>query len=286
MAEDTLPPIDIQESLNLILAIKDIDPKIAEAWNLYLKKDYAGFREALLASDFYKNNNEIARTRQVAAKNQPEAAAKLYEDFKLRSKKRLVAEGVTWDAAVEAQVKAGYLSGIGDDAIDQLVVKAGKVAKLGGSTGGTVTTLKAYAESFGVQNLYTSSYWTDKSQKLFSGDITEEDIKTEIRELSSSAFPAYANQIKGGTSLDSLAGSYKASYARLMGVDVDTVTYDIPKIRQALQKVDPKTGQPMIVPIYKFEEELRSTPEWAASPDGINTYNSLAYKVLNDWGMA
>ena len=286
MAEDTLPPIDIQESLNLILAIKDIDPKIAEAWNLYLKKDYAGFREALLASDFYKNNNEIARTRQVAAKNQPEAAAKLYEDFKLRSKKRLVAEGVTWDAAVEAQVKAGYLSGIGDDAIDQLVVKAGKVAKLGGSTGGTVTTLKAYAESFGVQNLYTSSYWTDKSQKLFSGDITEEDIKTEIRELSSSAFPAYANQIKGGTSLDSLAGSYKASYAKLMGVDVDTVTYDIPKIRQALQKVDPKTGQPMIVPIYKFEEELRSTPEWAASPDGINTYNSLAYKVLNDWGMA
>jgi hypothetical protein len=286
MAEDTLPPIDIQESLNLILAIKDIDPKIAEAWNLYLKKDYAGFREALLASDFYKNNNEIARTRQVAAKNQPEAAAKLYEDFKLRSKKRLVAEGVTWDAAVEAQVKAGYLSGIGDDAIDQLVVKAGGIAKLGGSTGGTVTTLKAYAESFGVQNLYTSSYWTDKSQKLFSGDITEEDIKTEIRELSSSAFPAYANQIKGGTSLDSLAGSYKASYAKLMGVDVDTVTYDIPKIRQALQKVDPKTGQPMIVPIYKFEEELRSTPEWAASPDGINTYNSLAYKVLNDWGMA
>lgn len=286
MAEETLPPIDIQESLNLILAIKDIDPKIAEAWNLYLKKDYAGFREALLASDFYKNNTEIARTRQVAAKNQPEAAAKLYEDFKLRTKKRLVASGVVFDAAVEAQVKAGYLSGIGDDAIDQLIVKAGKVAKLGGATGGTITTLKAYAESFGVQNLYTSNYWTDKGQKLFSGDITEDDIKTEIRELSASAFPAYANQIKGGTSLDSLAGSYKASYAKLMGVDVDTVTYDIPKIRQALQKIDPKTGQPMIVPIYEFEKELRSTPEWEASPDGVNTYNSLAYKVLNDWGMA
>lgn len=286
MVEETLPPIDIQESLNLILAIKDIDPKIAEAWNLYLKKDYAGFREALLASDFYKNNNEIARTRQVAAKNQPEAASKLYEDFKLRSKKRLVTQGVTWDAAVEAQVKAGYLSGIGDDAIDQLVVKAGKVAKLGGATGGTITTLKAYAESFGVQNLYTSNYWTDKGQRLFSGDITEDDIKTEIRELSSSAFPAYANQIKGGTSLDSLAGSYKASYARLMGVDPDSITYDNPRIRQALQKVDSKTGQPMIVPIYEFEKELRSTPEWEASPDGVNTYNSLAYKVLNDWGMA
>jgi hypothetical protein len=285
MADETLAPIDIQESLNLILAIKDIDPKIGEAWNLYLKKDYSGSREALLASDFYRNNNEIARQRQVSAKNQPEAAAKLYEDFKLRTKKRLVAAGVVFDAAVEAQVKAGYLSGVGDDAIDQLIVKAGKVSKLGGSTGGTVTTLKSYAESFGVQNLYTSSYWTDKSQKLFSGDITEDDIKTDIRELSASAFPAYANQIRGGTSLDSLAGSYKAAYAKLMSVDLDTVTYDNPRIRQALQKVDPKTGQPMIVPIYKFEEELRSTPEWAASPDGINTYNSLAYKVLNDWGM-
>jgi hypothetical protein len=71
-----------------------------------------------------------------------------------------------------------------------------------------------------------------------------------------------------------------------MSVDPDSVTYDNPRIRQALQKVDPKTGQPMIVPIYEFEKELRSTPEWAASPDGVNTYNSLAYKVLNDWGMA
>lgn len=286
MADSTLTPIDIEESLNVILAIKDIDAKIAEAWNKYLNKDYAGAREALLASDFFKNNNEVARQRQVAAKNQPEAAAKLYEDFKLRTKKRLVSSGVAWNDAVEAQVKTGYLSGVGDDAIDQLVIKAGGVAKLGGSTGGTVTTLKAYAESFGVQNLYTSSYWTDKGQKLFSGDVTEDDIKAEIRELSASAFPAYANQIKNGTSLDSLAGSYKASYARLMSVDPDTVTYDNPRIRQALQKVDPKTGQPMIVPIYEFEKELRSTPEWAASPDGVNTYNSLAYKVLNDWGMA
>ena len=80
MADETLAPIDIQESLNLILAIKDIDPKIAEAWNLYLKKDYAGSREALLASDFYKNNNEVARQRKVAEKNQPGAAAKLYDD--------------------------------------------------------------------------------------------------------------------------------------------------------------------------------------------------------------
>ena len=286
MADETLAPIDIQESLNLILAIKDIDPKIAEAWNLYLKKDYAGSREALLASDFYKNNNEVARQRKVAEKNQPGAAAKLYDDFKLTTKKRLIASGVQWNDAVEAQVKAGYLSGIGQDAIDQLVIKAGGIAKLGGSTGGTVTSLKAYAESFGVQNLYTSNYWTEKGQKLFSGDVTEEDIKAEIRELSDSAFPAYANQIKNGTSLDSLAGSYKASYARLMSVDPDSVTYDNPRIRQALQKVDPKTGQPMIVPIYEFEKELRSTPEWAASPDGVNTYNSLAYKVLNDWGMA
>jgi hypothetical protein len=286
MAEDTLTPIDIQESLNLILAIKDVDPKIAEAWNLYLKKDYAGSRQALLASDFFRNNNEIARQRQIAAKNQPEAAAKLYEDFKLTTKKRLIASGVQWNDTVEAQVKAGYLSGIGSDAIDQLVIKAGGIAKLGGSTGGTVSSLKSYAESFGVQNLYTSNYWTDKGQKLFSGDTTEEDIKSEIRELSASTCPAYSTQIKNGTTLDSLAGSYKASYAKLMGVDVDTVSYDNPRIRQALQKVDPKTGQPMIVPIYQFEKELRSTPEWEMSPDGVNTYNSLAYKVLNDWGMA
>jgi len=95
---------DLQDEIAMILALKDTDTKLQEAWQAYLNNNVALFRAKVLDSDFYKNNNAIARQRQTAAKAQPGAYAKELDAYLTTAKKRLVAAGIQFTDSVKKQV--------------------------------------------------------------------------------------------------------------------------------------------------------------------------------------
>jgi hypothetical protein len=53
-----------------------------------------------------------------------------------------------------------------------------------------------------------------------------------------------------------------------------------------MQYIDPKTGQPGVMPIWMFEKELRSAPEWEYTNNARDTIDSLTLKVFRDMGIA
>jgi len=285
----------LQEDISMILAMKDrIDPKTGQtdpdlqaAWAAYLANKPDEFKAAILRSNFYKNNNATARKRAQARLSQENVWLEDRGKYVAQQKNRLIGVGVKFTDKVKEAIEKYYDLGIDDnDYLDDILVTAGVIGELGGSTLGSVATLKTYANSFGVSNLLDSNYWNSKSKGIFGQDITEEDIQKEIRELSASAFPAYADGIYKGVSLASQASSVIQTFARFHEEDPDSLSFDNQDIRQVVQYVDPKTGLPARMPQWQVEQIVKKSPKWGLTNNARDTGDSLSLRVFRDLGLA
>jgi hypothetical protein len=275
----------VAEQLQMILALKATDPDLEKAWQAYLSGDMDGFRSFVLGSAFYRNNNSIARTRKTAETNQPGVYAQDLNAYKVKSKKRLIQQGIQWTPGVEKQIEIGYQSGMNDDQVDQLIVKSGTMGKLGGSTMSTVSSLQSFANAYGVGNLLNTAYWDTKSTALFAGDTTTDDIMNDIKNLSASAYPAYAEGIKNNVSLSALASNVTSTVANLLELDPDTVDFNNPLVKRIMGYVNPATGKQEVMPQWMVDKTVKSTDEWLYTNNARNTIDSLTTKVFSDWGL-
>lgn len=275
----------IAEQIQMILALKGIDTKLEEAWQAWLKGDIDGMTAAVMQSNFYRNNNATARSRLQAKESQPGVYADGLDKYQLATRKSLVNSGLKMDNKLFVGLaQKAYDSGMSEDQLKELIVNSNLVTGFGGEVLGETSTLKSYANSFGVGKYLDDKYWAQKSQDLFLGRTTTEDIEDEVRNLAASAFPGYADQIKAGISVDSLASAYKGAIASVLERDADSVTFDDPRLRAALQYVD-KDGKPAVKPLWQFERELRMTPEWELTNNARTTVDNLTYKALSDMGI-
>lgn len=275
----------VAEQIQMILALKATDPTLEKAWQAYLAGKMDEFQTLVLASDFYRNNNAIARQRKTAQTNQPGVYAKDLDAYKISAKKRLIQNGVQWTPGVEKQVELGYQNGMTEDQIDQLIVKSGSMGKLGGNTMSTVSSLQSYANAYGVGNLLNSSYWDTKSTALFAGETTADDIMNDIKNLSASAYPAYAEGIKNNVSLSALASNVTSTVANLLELDPDTVDFNNPLVKRIMGYINPATGKQEVMPQWMVDKTVKSTDEWLYTNNARDTIDSLTTKVFSDWGL-
>lgn len=242
--------------------------------------------EALFKSNYYTKTSAVVKNRLKQQLEQPDVYKKSVESYGLAARKRLVSSGIkVKQTEFDAIIAKAYADGLDDNQLDQVLLTSGKITGFGGEILGDTTTLKAYANSFGVSKYLDKNYWEQKQKDLFAGTVTADDIQAEIRMKSASAFPAYADQINNGISVDSLASAYKGSIATILEKDPDSITYDDPYLRQALQSVGPD-GKPVTKPLWQFERELRSTKEWEYTDNARNAGDTLSLKVLRDLGLA
>jgi hypothetical protein len=285
MAEMNATDPAVAETIQMILALKGIDTQLEAAWQAWLKGDIDGMYSAVLKSNFYRNNNATARTRLQAKQSQPGVYTDGLDKYKLATRKSLVSAGLKMDAKLfDGLAASAYDSGMSEDQLKELIVNSNLVTGYGGKVLGDTADLKSYANSFGVGKYFDDKYWAQKSQDLFLGRTTTEDIEEEVRSLAASAFPGYGDQIRAGISVDSLASAYKGAIASTLEIDPDSVTFEDPRLRAALQYVGPD-GKPAVKPIWQFERELRMTPEWELTNNARNTVDNLTYKALSDMGL-
>ena len=275
----------IAEQIQMILALKGTDSNLEKAWQAYLVGKMDEFQAFIIASDFYRNNNALARTRKIAEKNQPGVYAKDLDAYKINAKKRLIQSGVQWTPGVEKQVEIGYQNGMSEDQVDQLIIKSGTIGKLGGSTMSSVSALQSFANAYGVGNLLNKAYWDSKSTALFAGDTTADDIMNDIKGLAASAYPAYAEGINNNVSLSALASNVTSTVASLLELDPDTVDFQNPLVKKIMGYINPATGKQEIMPQWMVDQTVKSTPEWGYTNNGRDSIDSLQYRVMKDWGL-
>jgi hypothetical protein len=267
-------------------ALLNAYPELKVVYDMFKAGNTGGALEALYKTSYYTNLSTVVKARTKQKLEQPGVYADSLDKYKTTARKRLVNSGINIDMTnFDKLAEDSYASGLDDNQFDELLIFSGKISGFGGKILGDTSDLKSYANSFAASGYFNNAYWAQKSKDLFLGITTTEDIQAEIRDKAASAFPGYAEQIKNGMTLDAISSAYKGAMASLLEVDQDSITYDDPRLRQALQYVGPD-GKPSTKPLWQFERELRSSPEWAQTDNGRNTIDSMQLKVLRDWGIA
>ena len=259
-------------------------PELQAVYELFKAGNTGKALEELFKTEYYRTMSSVVKTREKQRLEQPEVYDDSVQKYKLLAQKRLVNTGIKIDTATfDLLVKDAFAKGMSDDQLDQAIAASGKISGFGGNILGDTTTLKTYAASFGVNNLLNDAYWTSKQTALFQGNVTTEDIQKEIRDLSASAFPAYADGIANGFSIASQASNVVTSYANFLEVDPETVDFNNPTVRKITQYVDPVTGKPARMPQWMVEKTIKSDPGWGFTKNGQKAIDDLTLKVSNDF---
>jgi hypothetical protein len=272
---------DTTNAFGLTATLISAYPELQKVYDLWLAKDYAEAELEYYKTDYYKNISKTSSERTAAKTNQPGIYANDLENYKLTQRKRLTTAGIS--NIDDATLEAAYLGGWSENQLDLKALANKGTKAFGGDALATADALKTYANSYGMT--YSPSQYDKWQTDIFAGNTTIDDLKNKVKTDAASAYPAYADQIMKGVSVDSLASAYKSSIATILEVDPDSVGYDNTYLRRALQYTD-ANGKPATKPLWQFEKELRSSQEWAYTNNARDTMDQLSLKVLKDWGLA
>lgn len=272
----------VENKFGLTAALIETYPELQRIFDLWNSKDYAQAEIEYYNTDYYKNVSDTTGSRTLEKNARPGIYQEKLQDYKIKQRKRLSQEGVR--DIDDAFLEEAFLGGWTDNLIDiKAVAKVPSGKQLGGDALQTADSLKIYANSFGMK--YSPLQYDKWTRDIFTGIQTVDDLKNQVRVDAASAYPVYSEQISKGVSLDSLSSAYKTSIASVLEVDPDSITWDNPYLRKALQAVGPD-GKPYVQPIWQFEKELRNTTEWQYTDNARSTLDTLSLKVLRDMGVA
>ena len=261
-------------------------PELQEVYDLFKAGCTGPALEALYKTNYFQNLSPTVKARTKQKLEQPGVYLDSLDKYKVSARKRLVDSGIKISMTdFDKIANDAYARGLDDNQFDEVLLFSGKITGFGGKILGDTSDLKSYAQSFAATGYFNDAYWSQKSRDLFAGTTTTEDIQAEIRNKAASAFPGYADQINNGTSVDAIASAYKGAMANILERDADSITYNDPRLRQALQYIG-ADGKPAVKPLWQFEKELRATPEWEYTNNARDTIDSLSLKVMRDWGLA
>jgi hypothetical protein len=261
-------------------------PELRGVYELFKANKTGEALEALFKTNYYRNSSSTVKAREKQKLEQPAVYADSVQKYKIAAQKRLVSSGIRIDTGTfDSLVNDAYAKGLDDNQLDQAILTSGKITGFGGNILGDTTSLKTYANSFGVSKLLNDKYWTSKQQGLFAGTITQEDIEQEIRNLSASAFPAYADGIAKNISVASQASNVIQTVATFLELDPDTIDFDNPTVRKITQYVDPATQKPAIMPQWMVERTVKSDPAWGLTKNGTKAIDDITYKAFSDMGL-
>lgn len=259
------------------------DVNLRLAWEAFLADNITDAERYWRASSYFTEVSDISQTRGETKLGRPGVYAQDLAKYRAAQRVRLAQAGITLNEAIFNTVtEDAYLGGLSDVELDVKALAAFQ-GKVGGNTLSQVNSLKSYANSFGMS--YDQNTFDTYSRDIFAGLTTIADVQEKIRMDAASTYPVYKDQIDKGVSLDALASAYKSSMANILEKDPDSIGYNDPILRRALQYIGPD-GKPSVKPLWQFEKELRSTPEWEYTNNARDTIDSLSLKVLRDWGLA
>ena len=260
-------------------------PELRTVYELFKKDDIGAALEALFKTNYYKTSSSTVKAREKQKLEQPQVYADNVDKYKLAARKRLVNSGVRIDTATFDKLALdAYARNLSDDQLDQAIVTSGKITGYGGEVLGDTNALKTFAASMGVSSLYSDAYWTQKSKDLFSGTTTINDIEEEIKKLSASAYPAYADGIATGQSIETQASNVIQTIATFLEVDADRATKH-PVFKQIMGYMDPETKKSAVMPQWLVERTVKGTKEWLKTKNALEAFDTVGMRPLEELGL-
>lgn len=153
----------------------------------------------------------------------------------------------------------------------------------GGEAGEAKTQLEEYAYSMGIKlDAGTLNNWL---KGILNGSRTLQDYKSEIQKMAMSAFPALAEQIRGGMSVRDISDPYMSTMGRILEINPEQLSLDDPMIRGALAQQNADGKPPALMPLWEFENKLRKDPRWLQTNNARQSLNSTGREIGKMFGV-
>lgn len=160
-------------------------------------------------------------------------------------------------------------------------------AKSGNFTGGTGVvqrTIQDWARRNGVS--LTQGTIDNYVRRIRMGDTTQDDVLQELRRTYvAGAYPGWADRINNGEDIYDISAPYRQTMANLLELpDVESIDFNDPVLKRGLQGLNAE-GKATQMPLYQFEQEVRKDPRWQKTNNAYESYNRLADRILNMFGL-
>ena len=198
----------------------------------------------------------------------------VYKDGNLVSTKTLTAQKEDPAQIIENSIKKNIASG--KVAVDKNNIPEGPAGKY-------FQNLKALAARNGIKLSDTAA--ADYANKINAEQLDENTAYNTIRESAASAFPQFADKIKAGVDLKTLADPYVQSMANILEIPDTAIDIFDPTIRSALSYTN-KDGTVATKSLADFETGLRNDPRWAYTKNARQSLDSVGMDFLRNIGLA
>ena len=127
----------------------------------------------------------------------------------------------------------------------------------------------------------TMGWWVKNTS---TGHSSTEQFQNYVVAQASSRYPALAERLKAGETLQQIADPYMQSYAKTLEVNPNAIRLSDRLVQGALAAKDAK-GQPVTKSVWEFEQDLRNDPRYMKTQQAQDGAMAMGHQVLQDWGV-
>lgn len=263
-------------------------PEVGEIFQSYVSEnwDKAQFQAKLRETKWWQENSETMRQSQQEKMTDPATYGAKVEAVKVQIQ-QMAAEmgamipGDKLGKFAEQALSTGLDEALLKNLLGQYVTFSDK-ATLTGRAGMFERSMKEYAYQQGV-SLDKQTIKT-QAQLVARGLATEQDFATQIMEQAASAYPSYAEQLRGGQTMRQIASPYIQQMADDLEISDSSIGLSDPLIKKALNGLD-KQGKPLGMSITDFQSVTRNDPRWRQTNKAQNSVMGTGLQILRDMGL-
>jgi len=286
--EKKLSPEEMAANYGLSWAFLNSDSSMKKLFNDAVSGNWTAekFQAEMKNTDFWKQNSDAARKALQVKSSDPATWQATMDANKAKILQKAGELGASVPAGALDQIANDIeMTGMSDERLQQVL--SGYIDYVNGSMGGMAgmheTVMRKYAADMGVD--MSQQAIKNYAQLMIKGVSSQQDFKNFIDNQAVSAFPAFADQVKAGSTMKDIANPYIQMMAQTFDMNPSAITMKDPTITSALNNIG-ADGKPVGKTLSEFGDTLRGDPRWRSTTEAMSKTMSVANRVLQNWGIA
>lgn len=286
--EKRLSPEEMAASYGLSYAFMNSDPSIKKMFDSAVSENWTDkkFQAEFRNSDWWKSNSDTAR-KALQMKASDPATWSFTLDANKQKALMVAAEigAAIPGSALDQLAENMAMTGMSDESLRSLLadyIDFTSNQNLNGQAGMYAQSMRKYADDMGVD--VSQQAVKNYATLMIKGMSTQDDYKNFVNEQATSAFPAFAQQIKGGQTMRNIANPYVQMMAQTLEVNPNQLSLRDPTIMSGLNGLD-RDGKPVGRTLNDFQQMLRGDPRWRSTQQAQDKAMNIGNSVLKQMGL-
>lgn len=290
-AEEVAPRLDaneLAETYGASYAFFKSQPELWKLLNGAVENQWTSdkFQAEVKNTKWWKTNSDTVRQAQALEKTDPATYAATMEAARVQARQLAVKAGaIMSEKNISNLARNMVYYGWNEQQVQNYVgqyIKFGENHVIGGVAGQAAREIKKEAHSLGVA--VSEQSVLNNAAYLVRGVTSMEKIQSSLRAQAAGLYPAFAEQINAGASMQDLAQPYVQTLAQELQLPETDINVFSPKIKAALNRMGPD-GKPSPMSLTDFTQFVRDEPGWRRTQAAGDKAMAIGHQVLADMGL-